>query len=206
MKKIFSYNADINKTAYLNWRMNASDTAHNLAIMAESFSTAAFIMIDAILSDNSDKKADILIFSILYSIDQAIELHLKSILRELESLANIEPSNYKTHDINSLFQNMLAQITRKEAQSADLKKYLQEIDEYIQELYDHITGTKMTNPKLDFARYPIDTSGNDHFYISLDNTVVDVENLKERFKKMNDSLASIFAMYQNELEENSCPD
>ena len=206
MKGIFTYNADIEKTAYLNWRMWHGETADNLWTMADSFASATKIMIQAILDNNSDKKADALIFPILFCIDHTIELYLKAILREIETLGGLKPSVYKTHDIKELFENMTGSIKKKEKETSGLGKCLKEVSTYIDELYGLIMDKNAENKKerlkIDFARYPIDTSGNEHFYIHINgNVVVDVENLQARFKGMEDSLKGLFYQYQAELEE-----
>lgn len=219
MKEIFSYNVDIAKNAYLNWQMQPKNTAYNLEIMAENFCKAADVLIDTILLDNSNKIGDSLIFPILYSIDHSIELYLKAIIREIELLTKGEPSNYSTHDIDSLFNNMMAQIKHKEIKTKGLTKNFESLKKYIDELYRYISPNDATSkpPKIDFARYPIDTSGNAHFYIQAKivsnandthdtNVVVDIENLKKRYEEIKCSLAGIFNMYQAELEDkNTCP-
>ena len=73
MAELFSSNCDIRKNAYLNWRTRQGDPAYNLHIMASNFADSALTLINAVLQDNTDKKADTLIMPILYSIDQAIE-------------------------------------------------------------------------------------------------------------------------------------
>lgn len=50
---------------------------------------------------------------------------------------------------------------------------------------------------MDFARYPLDTENNEYFYVkSFDNIVVDIENFKIRFKKITDSLESVYIYYE----------
>ena len=85
-KELFSYNIDIDKNAYLNWRTDRHDNAHNLYVLASDYADGAITLIDCILVDNRDKKADALIMPIMYSIDQSIELFLKAIIREIEEL------------------------------------------------------------------------------------------------------------------------
>lgn len=216
VKRIFSYNSNVEKNAYLNWQMQPDETANNLAIMAENFSNAAMALMQSILSDNRDHGADSLIFPILYSIDHSIELYLKAILREIEILTKVKPSNYDTHDINSLYNNMMAQIKKKELKTKGLKNNFKTLENYIEELYVYISEVK-GKPKMDFARYPVTTSGEAHFYIQAKNVakddefkdtnvVVDVENLQVRYEEIRRSLIGIFDMYQAELEGKACRD
>lgn len=86
LKPIFSYNADISKNAYLNWRIAGHNIAGNLTILAESFENAAKELMQSVLRDNRLKQADSLIFPIMYSVDQSIELYLKAIIYNIECL------------------------------------------------------------------------------------------------------------------------
>lgn len=201
MGKLFSYNVDISKNAYLNWQMIPNEVADNLATMARGFSDAAKTLIETILKDNSDKKADILIFPIMYAINQSIELYLKAILRQIEEIQNQTVSIYKTHNINELYQQMVSACKKKELRTKGLKKHLKELRLYIDELFSQISDVKNQHPKMDFARYPIDIDGNEQFYIVFgDNVVIDIENLRNRFIEIDKSLFSIYSMYQAEAE------
>ena len=40
MKKIFSYNEDINKNAYLNWRISKYEPINNMQILANGYMQA----------------------------------------------------------------------------------------------------------------------------------------------------------------------
>ena len=200
MKKLFSYNQDIQRNAYLNWRTDKNDKAHNLYILASDFADSAIVMINAILSDNSDKKADALIMPIFYSIDQSIELYIKTIIRRLEEQMNENVSTYNTHDIAQLREIMESKIRKKEIRTSGLKKHLQPVSDFIDELYvkiKRINDNGKTVVNMDFARYPFDTEGNPHFYIEEDdNVVVDVENLYNRFIAIRTSLEALCYMYE----------
>lgn len=201
MGKLFSCNVDISKNAYLNWQMVPNEVADNLATMARSFSDAAKTLMDIILKDNTDKKADILIFPLMYAINQSIELYLKAILRQIEEIQNQTISIYKTHNINELYQQMVSACKKKESRTKGLEKHLKELKLYIDELFSKIAVANDQHPQMDFARYPIDIDGNEQFYIVLDNNVViDVENLQNRFKEINESLSSLYSLYQEEAE------
>ena len=45
MKKIFSSNADINKTAYLNWRTDKHEPIHNFQVLANGYLKAAIDLV-----------------------------------------------------------------------------------------------------------------------------------------------------------------
>lgn len=201
MAELFSYNCDIRKNAYLNWRTQQGDPGYNLHIMASNFADSALTLINAVLQDNTDKKADTLIMPILYSIDQAIELYMKTIIRLIENKEGGLVSNYTSHDIDDLKRQMVAKIRKAEIKTTGLEKFLKPVSDFIDELYVKIStkdakGRKVVN--IDFARYPFDTNGNAHFYVEdTDNVVIDVENLGQRFKSIRDTLESLCLMYEN---------
>lgn len=202
--ELFSYNADINKNAYMNWRTDATDQTHNLYVLASDFADGAKVMMNAILTDNSDKRADALIMPILYSIDQSIELYLKAIIRLVEELSNGTVSNYKSHDIAELKKIMVGKIKGKEVKTTGLEKHLKPVSDFIDELYVKIKDKDAKGKdviKIDFARYPIDTDGNPHFYVEdFENVVIDIDNLNGRFAEIYDSLEALYMMYESERE------
>lgn len=203
-KDLFSHNTDIKKNAYLNWRTDRHDNAHNLYVLASDYADGAIALINCILVDNRDKKADALIMPIMYSIDQSIELFLKAIIREIEELEATIISNYKTHDIEDLLKIMVAHIKKKEVKTKGLEKHLKPVTSFISELYKQIKSNDEnghTSLNIDFARYPISPEGNPHFYVeSTENVVIDVENLKSRFNEIRNSLESLYYMYEAERE------
>ena len=62
MEKIFSYNVDIDKTAYMNWRTRQHQPIHDMMIIADGYMKAAIMLAQDCLQDNGDKKADIVVF------------------------------------------------------------------------------------------------------------------------------------------------
>lgn len=203
-KDIFSYNADIRKNAYLNWRTDTHDDAHNLYVLASDYADGAIALINDILSDNSDHKADALIMPIMYCIDQSIEVFLKAIIREIELLTEDAISNFKSHNIDELLTIMVSHIEKKEAKTRGLEKYLKPVSSFIKELYTKIEvvdkdGHRTLN--IDFARYPISPNGKHHFYIeATENVVVDIENLGMRFSEIRECLEGLYYMYEAERE------
>ena len=59
MEKIFSYNEDIDKTAYMNWRTRQHQPIHDMMIIADGYMKAAIMLAQDCLQDNGDKKARI---------------------------------------------------------------------------------------------------------------------------------------------------
>lgn len=199
-KQVFSMNASIDKTAYLNWRMESYDYEHNLISMANGFYSASELMLSQLLNNNPGHIADALIFPILYSVNQSIELYEKAIIRLIDKLEDDKVENLQTHDIVSLFNTMLAKIKKHEQKTKGLSQFLAPLKDYLDELRQYIPD-KNGNPKMDFARYPFDTEGQAYFYvISQRNVVVDMEYLLQQVNEIKDSLDSLSTMFQVELE------
>ena len=203
-KKIFSYNSNINKNAYLNWRTEHHNPAHNLRILGDAYSKAALRLIVSLLVDNVHKEADIIIMPILYDINQSIEVYIKAIIRLLEEFQQEKTSNYTSHDIKELNNIMISKIKKKEKITTGLQTHLKPLIDYINELYEKIEFKKENGGKglnIDFARYPMDVNGNDHFYIKeYENVIVDLENLKERFNEVVNALRSLYDKFSYEKE------
>lgn len=140
MEKIFSYNVDIDKTAYMNWRTRQHKPIHDMMIIADGYMKAAIMLAQDCLQDNGDKKADIVVFPMLFSANHAIELYLKSINGSLNMLLNMKESFCGGHDIrqiwNTVKKRMIGFETDKE-QRKQFKKMTKELDDYISELYDN---------------------------------------------------------------------
>lgn len=207
-KKVFSFNPDISKNAYLNWRTDKTDIGHNFHELATGYAEAAFKLIECILHDNSDKKADALIFPVMYCIDQSIEVYLKAIILTLKEISGDSINIPTTHDLKQLKNEMKACIKKVEKSIAGLEKHLKPITSFIDELYNEIEITNLKGkPKqgIDFARYPISQDGTPHFYVSAENNVViDVENLNNRFSEIENILESLYLMYDemNHIPQN----
>lgn len=201
-KKIFSYGC-VENTAYLNWRTERYDNTYNFTVLGDGFSQAAIILMDEILKDNFDKKADVLIFPIFYDVDQSIEMYIKAIINVLNVLSGDQAENFKIHDIKELYNQMKSRIKKYETNTSGLEKYLKPLKTYIDELYEKI-DYKEENLKstvhIDFARYPVTTEGTQHFYIrNNDNEVVDIDNLKQRYIEVIECLEGLYDKYSNTL-------
>lgn len=85
-----------------------------------------------------------------------------------------------------------------------MEKHLEPVTSFISELYKQIKLTDEkghTSLNIDFARYPISPDGSPHFYVeSIENVVIDVENLNSRFTEIRDSLEGLYYMYEAERE------
>ncbi len=199
--KVFAYNEDVYKTAFLNWRMSERDIPENLCQMGKAFGKGAMVLIDSCLADNKKHEADALIFPVLYGVDQCIEVMVKAILCCLSILEGSEGTVSKTHDVFQLLSQMKAAIKKHEKRTKGLEKHLESVQAYLDELQAYIGVTK-GQPHMDFARYPIDTEGNSYFYVvSQGNVTVDLEVLKEKLQGILDSLDALYCMFSVERDE-----
>ena len=178
MESIFGFNKDIRKNAYLNWRITRSaNVGEQFWELAEGYFQSAFWLTDGCLKDNSDKKADIIIFPILFNLIHGIELSLKAINSYLHMILECKPCIRGKHDIKQLsnealnrLQDLKAKDKSEEMVSAITAMKL--VQRFIENIYDK------TND-MTFARYPINSSHEEMFYTaSKHNVVVDMDVLK----------------------------
>lgn len=201
MKDIFSYNIDINKTAYMNWRTDKHDYIKNMITIADGFMESSLISANAVLNDNFSKRADVVIFPILFNANHAIELYLKAITWTLNILLKNGKKIEGKHNINQLFNNMKSRVMEFETdkdKKIQFKKLIQNLSCYLDELDNKINhkNSKKGQDNMDFSRYPFDNKYINHFYVdTYDNVTVDLENFIIRFTEIGDNLSSIAEHY-----------
>lgn len=198
-RKIFDHNPDIDKTAYMNWRMNCRSKELNLSQIGNGCFCAAQCLLQNVLNDNRDKKADIIIFPILFILNQGIEVYLKAIIRLVELFNYGKTNKYATHDILQLFNDMMALIMVDETEPKNLSDFVSPLSSYIEEL-GSIAADENGKLKMDFARYPFDINGSSFFYITNKNIMVDMEYLLEQVKQIRELLETLYQMRSVRLE------
>lgn len=204
LKDIFSYNKDIEKNAYMNWRTQRFDQIQNMIVIAEGFRDSSLLLVEQILKDNTDKKADNLIFPILFNANHSIEVYLKAINWTQNKLLNKDDTFAKTHDLVILFRNVV-NLENELNYPQDKKAFhdmLDNLNSYINELYRKIERTveakkgNKTIYDIAFSRYSLNMDLEPQFYINtFDNVVVDLENFLIVFKIIFDSLQSLSLHY-----------
>ncbi|MGN1183991.1 MAG: hypothetical protein ACI4R7_02060 [Oliverpabstia sp.] len=201
MKEIFSYNVDVEKTAYMNWRTKHYDSIYNMIVIAEGFMESAILLAKAALKDNIDKKADIIVYPMLFNANHAIELYLKSITWILNILLKKEQKIEGQHDIQQIFQvvmKRMKEFEKDKERRTQFEKMVSGTKCYIDELFSKIADQdgKRKKDNMDFSRYPFNQKYVPHFYISqFDNVVVDLENFVTRFEEIGDNLNLIATHY-----------
>ena len=171
MGRIFEYNKDIDKTAYMNWRTKQDQPIHDMIMLADGYIKAAIMLGEDCLENNIDKIADIIVFPMFFSANHAIELYLKSINWSLNMLLDKNETYCGGHDIRQIWNNVKKRMTEYEKNKnnrTQFKEMTRELDDYISELYgkidtEHNDNVRMKN--MDFSRYPLNSNKEEHFYI-----------------------------------------
>lgn len=205
MKNVFSYNEDINKTAYLNWRTNEHEPIHNMNVLAKGYMLGAEEMIRNCLEYNRiDKRADAMIFPILFSFNQAIELYLKSLYWSLNILLGYKSAYKENHDIRGIWLTVKKKVFEfgfdiEGASEESFNNMTKPLEAYINELTDKININNDINTafyNIDFSRYPLNNRKEKHFYIAeYNNEVVDLEYFLAVVEEVYASLDALTGFY-----------
>lgn len=201
LDSIFQYNADINKTAYMNWRTGFADgSRRQFVIIGEAFFTSAYHLVEECLNDNSDKKADSWIFPILFNVIHGTELYLKAINSVLSAILGKKRGITEGgHDLKTLCgtaRNLIIEYKNlhKDNTTEQMFTAIKVVERFIDNLY-------AKTDDMTFARYPMDKDKNGHFYIqNLENEVVDLILLRDQISVIYHMLEYIYDMPVLEME------
>lgn len=204
MRSIFSGNADINKNAYMNWRTSWREASDSMVELAKGFIESALELSQSCVDDNRHKRADILIFPILFNANHGIEVYLKSICWTLNQLLQTNKDFSKHHNLNNLLedtQNLIERYTDQET----ARHFLDQTKVYINDVYDKInipqSDDTQRKPDLTFTRYVLDQKGRPHFYmVEKENVIVDLEHFTTIMQKIYEDLDSMHTYLYYELE------
>lgn len=217
MINIFNGPGNHNDHAFLNWRYSIFTKApyDKFDVMSESYFDATQILLDNIIENNDDKRADSVIFSVLFSFHHYIEIKIKAIMNYY---VNIEPSNpalikylgkteegslvlkpypNNEHNINQLFKELmkiiksssLKYIEKSDSRFEYLKSYLKQINKY--QIFKD-------SPQLDFTRYPIGKKEKNYFYTDTNkNITISPINFKKISKHIELELSELFYQLEN---------
>lgn len=201
LDSIFQYNADINKTAYMNWRTGFADgSRRQFVIIGEAFFTSAYHLVKECLNDNSDKKADSWIFPILFNVIHGTELYLKAINYVLSAILGKKRGITEGgHDLKTLCgtaRNLIIEYKNlhKDNTTEQMFTAIKVVERFIDNIY-------AKTDDMTFARYPMDKDKNGHFYIqNLENEVVDLILLCDQISVTYHMLEYIYDMPVLEME------
>ncbi len=208
-KSIFTRNACINKTAYMNWRIEKHNPIDNMINIANGYKNGTIKLIKSLIEDNWSKDADIEIFPIFFMMNHAIEVYLKSIMWSINVLTNKEEKFKGKHNILQIYKmtrpmiedyeksiNRTENIVFLKENTKVLESYLKELDIIIKKNGDG----KRDN--IDFSRYPINSAKENHFYVDeIDNVTIDLENLLLVADDILENLESIASYYTEEIDQ-----
>lgn len=202
MKKLFSSNGDIDKNAYMNWRTNHREPIQNMNVIAEGYFKSSLLLAECCLKDNNDKKADVLIFPMLFSINHAIELYEKSICWSLNILLGHRSSFKENHDIRGIWFTTKQKIKKFGFgigyEETEFNGMIKPLELYLDELSKTIIDNDVNNAyhNIDFSRYPMNNHKEYHFYLkTYKNIVVDLEHFVVIFENINDCLCRLADFY-----------
>lgn len=188
LKPIFSRNDDIDKIAFMNWRIDGGELSSVLC-MADGFMMSAVDIGRRCLQDNRRKEADILIFPAMANAIHGIELYLKGINWALNDLNGSPQKIEGKHNIRQIFQVIQGKIKLKgPGELRAFKVQMYELSSFIDEVYAK-AGSTDKNDKMDFARYPFSREDEEHFYgVGWDNVEVDLVNFVRRITSIHNLL------------------
>lgn len=199
----------------MNWRTERNNQINNLIVIANGYMESSITLAESLLQNNSGKRADILIFPILFNANHAIELYLKSIEWSLNKLLDNGQKIETIHNIKQIFNTVKKRVDEFEKDKEDkntfdemteeLKCYIEELDSIINNINNRDRNRDRNNKNknnMDFSRYPFDTDYRNHFYVDeFRNVVVDIENFVIRFKEIYRNLDCISKHYLYDFEE-----
>jgi len=192
---------DIESCAYLNWRFDLHrDLESQFFDMGKGYFQTALELIDKCLSENRDKKADVWIFPIMFNVVHGIEIYLKGfnslyrIHTKLHNCGDIQESKIEgKHDIRQLCQVAVKQL--RDTKNTELVDEMLFVQKFIDILYAN-TGD------MTFARYPIDSKKNAHFYVtSTKNVVINLNVLRQWVERIFSILDGVTGYIDWQVEE-----
>ncbi|MEX3913727.1 hypothetical protein AB4672_18265 [Bacillus paralicheniformis] len=161
------------------------------------------MLAEDVLNENFNKKADIIIFPILFNTNHGIELYLKAITWSLNILMKSEYKIEGNHDIKQILSTVKSKVCKFEKEKKKKQQFLRLIENlnaYVNELNEKIEiANSKKSDKMDFSRYPLTKEYIPHFYIdTFENVEVDLENFISRMKeiKKNLNLLSCYYLYE----------
>jgi len=208
IKNIFSENEDMQKNAIMNWRTHKYDDIHNMKVIGDGFRKSTLLMLQQVLTDNYDKKGDVLIFPIMFSANHVIEVYLKVIVSLQQRLMEIEAPPKLSHDIKQLLEECVAneKVLKDSLGEKGIMEKLNLTLVYITELYSKIerievksNGTVKHLHDMTFSRYANTSERKNpapHFYVEMiENATIDVKNLEVIYQTVFGDLEDLINHY-----------
>lgn len=187
--------------AYLNWRFRSSDRAHNYASMADGYCMAAQRLAASLLNDNIGHDADVVIFPILFSAQQSLELYLKAIQIRIAEANSENPwvcEVEKSHDLVKLLNSLNKVLPQGE--TVDQNEHTQSFFELL-DLFKALAPDSSGSYFSDFARYAESLGSKkrprvSYAYVDDDKFVLNIQQIGSLINEACDLLAGIYALWE----------
>ena len=145
MKDIFSYNADVNKTAYMNWRTSHHDHIYNMIVIADGFMNSAILLAEAALVDNWDKKEDSFIYQIIQTVIKRVQ-EFETDKEKRKQFNNM--INGTKFYVDELFEKIATQNGKRKKDNMDFSRY-----PFEQKYMPHFYITEFENVVVDLENF-----------------------------------------------------
>lgn len=188
VSKIFEYNVhNINRCAFLNWRMGDNDAA-NMGRMGIAYIDSALLECSHYLENNSKKLADIQIFPILACFNHGVELCMKAIIWQIVDSIQDFPKVIKSHDFDLIYEALMKALDGfNPSYKANLKESLEELVEYFQHInsISEIDGHSFSH---DLVKYPMNLKMKRFKHINNNkNTTIDLFELEYFMRRVRET-------------------
>ncbi len=189
------------KYAYLNWRMYKYDRVQNYAAMAEGYQLAASRLLNSLLENNVGHDADAVVFPILFSAHQALELYLKATIiavSEANGLVDKSIEMPKEHKLDSLISSLNSRI-ENDSERLKKNKHTRPLFELCDLLKD--VGSDEKNGYFpDFARFPESSKAHAYLYVKNDKFVFELSELKRKIDEGCTFISGYLAQWQDRAQ------
>lgn len=194
-------------SAFLNWRMNENDRASNYGVMAEGYHLAAIRLLDSLIHDNGGHDADAVVYPILFSGHQCIELYLKAIMILIyEANGNVSWSAEikRTHDLQRLLNSLNSKLSSDE--QIVKGKGTQALFDFIQ-ICKQVGDDSQGEYYIDFARYPESlpkdgpTPVSYPFVVNKSELIFDLCQLRQVIDEACGLLSGVYAQWLNRADD-----
>jgi hypothetical protein len=191
---------EIESCACLNWRFDLHrDVESQFFDMGRGYFETALELIGKCLAENRDKKANIWIFPIMFHVVHGIEIYLKGLnsLYKIHTILNgtgdIQKSKIEgKHDIRQLCQVAIKQL--RHTKNHELIDEMLFVQKFIDILYANTDD-------MTFARYPINSKKDAHFYVkSSENVAINLNVLRQWVKRLFSILDNITSYIDWQIE------
>ena len=190
------------RNTHLYWRMDKRDRPVNYGSMAEGYHLAALRLLDSLIDNNSGHDADVVMFPILFSGHQSIELYLKAIsilVAEANGENPWQAPIKDTHNIQRLLDSLNSKLPDNEkiTKNVDTKSLFTFIDICMQ-IGDDSSGSYY----VDFSRYPEHLANHNtprrsyYFVLNDDNTlIINISKIRTIIDEACSLLGGLYAQW-----------